>query len=148
MASADEDFGPLFDRLKGVLEPYAPEMHVSADDAKGYSLDLAPPEERNPTTWFGGVMRWKRYVSFYLMPVYVEPSLLEGASPDLRKRMQGKSCFNFSKVDEPLLDELESLVRTGYERTAGNPEWGAAMRVEQGMAHRKAGEKFDAATPG
>jgi hypothetical protein len=134
MASGDRDFGPLFDRLKGVLEPYAPEMHVSADDEKGYSLDLAPPEERNPTTWFGGVMRWKRYVSFYLMPVYVEPSLLDEASQDLRKRMQGKSCFNFNKVDEPLIGELESLVRTGYERTAGNPEW-------------KAGEKFEAATP-
>ena len=148
MAPAEQDFRPLFDRLKGILEPYAPEMHVSADDDKGYSLDLAPPEERNPTTWFGGVMRWKRYVSFYLMPVYAEPSLLDGASPDLRKRMQGKSCFNFNKLDEPLIGELESLVRTGYERTAGNPEWGASLRVEHGMARRKAGEKFEAATPG
>ena len=148
MAAPRPDFDDVYARLKGILEPYAPEMHVSADDKKAYSLDLAPPEERNPTTWFGGVMRWKHYVSFYLMPVYAEPSLLDGASPDLRKRMQGKSCFNFSKVDEPLFGELESLVRTGYERTAGNPEWGAAMRVEQGMAHRKAGEKFEAANPG
>jgi hypothetical protein len=148
MASADQDFGPLFDRLKGILEPYAPEMHVSADDEKGYSLDLAPPEERNPTTWFGGIMRWKRYVSFYLMPVYADPSLLDGASPELRRRMQGKSCFNFNQVDEPLIGELESLVRKGYERTAGNPEWGAAMRDEHGRAHRKAGEKVEAATPG
>jgi hypothetical protein len=148
MASADKDFGHVFDRLKEILTPYAPEMHVSADDATWYGLDLASPEERNPTTWFAAVRSGRRYVSTYLMSVYVDPSLLDGASPDLRKRMQGKSCFNFSKVDEPLFAELESLVRTGYERTAGNPEWGAAMRVEQGMAHRKAGEKFEAATLG
>ena len=72
------------------------------------------------------VRRGKRYVSIYLMPVYADPSLMDGASPELRKRMQGKSCFNFTKVDEPLIGELESLVKTGYERTAGNPEWGAA----------------------
>jgi hypothetical protein len=148
MTTTDQDFGPVFDRLKAVLEPYAPGMHVSADDDTWYGLDLAPPEERNPTTWFGSVRRGKRYVSIYLMPVYVDPSLLDGASPDLRKRMQGKSCFNFTKVDEPLIGELESLVRTGYGRTAGNPEWGTAMRVERGMAHRKAGEKFEAATSG
>ena len=82
------------------------------------------------------------------MPVYADPSLMDGASNELRKRMQGKSCFNFSKVDELLMSELEALTRAGHERTAGNPEWGAATRVERGMAHRKAGEKFEAATPG
>jgi hypothetical protein len=69
-------------------------------------------------------------VSIYLMPVYVEPSLMDGASDGLRKRMQGKSCFNFTKVDEPLIGELEKVVRAGYERTAGNPAWGGPMRVE------------------
>ena len=148
MAAPGSDFDAVYARLKRILEPYAPEMHVSADDAKGYSLDLAPPEERNPTTWFGGVMRWKHYVSFYLMPVYVDPGLLKNASPELRKRMQGKSCFNFSKVDEPLMSELETLTRAGYERTAANSEWGARQRVERGMAHRRAGEKYEAGAAG
>lgn len=52
--------------------------------------------------------------------------------------MQGKSCFNFTSVDEPLLVELEELTRRGYDRTAGDPAWGAARRKEHGMAHRKA----------
>ena len=64
MAAPGPDFDDVYARLKAILEPYAPEMHVSADDAKGYSLDLAPAGERNPTTWFGGVMRWQHYVSF------------------------------------------------------------------------------------
>ncbi len=76
---------------------------------------------------------------YYLMPVYVEPSLLDSVSPELKRRMQGKSCFNFTTVDEGLFAELEALTRTGHERTAGNPAWGAAKRVEHGMAHRRAG---------
>ena len=148
MAPAEQQFDAVYDRLKGILEPYAPRMYVTADDEQWYVLDMAPAEARNPTTYFGGVRKGKRYVSYYLMPVYVDPGLLDGASPELRKRMQGKSCFNFSKVDEPLLDELEALTKAGYERTAGDREWGAAQRVERGMAHRKAGAKFEAGSPG
>jgi len=130
MASGEKDFGPVFDRLKAVLAPYAPGMHVTDDNDTWYGLDLAPPAERNPSTWFGSVRRGKRYVSIYLMPVYADPSLMDGASAGLRKRMQGKSCFNFTKVDEPLIGELEGLVQAGYDRTVGEPEWGAAKRVE------------------
>ncbi len=138
-----DDFDAVFERLKGILEPYEHEMHLSANDSTWYGLDMAPESERNPTTWFGAVRRGKRYVSIYLMPVYVEPSLLDGASPELRKRQQGKSCFNFAKVDDRLFGELEAILRTGYERTAGDPAWGAAKRVEHGMAHRKAGAPLE-----
>ena len=132
------DFDRVFARLKGILEPYARRMHVSADGPTGYGVDMAPESERNPTTWFAGIRLGKRYVSYYLMPVYVEPSLLQGISPDLKRRMQGKSCFNFTAIDDALLAELEALTRRGFERTAGKRGWGAAKRVEHGMAHRRA----------
>lgn len=128
-----------FERLRSILEPYGRRMHVSSDGPTTYGVDMAPDAERNPTTWFAGVRLGKRYVSYYLMPVYVEPSLLDGISPELRRRMQGKSCFNFTTVDEELFRELEMLTRAGYERTAGSTGWGAAKRVEHGMAHRRAG---------
>ena len=148
MAATEPDFDAVFDRLKAILEPYARELYVSADDDKTYGVDMAPAPERDPTTWFGAVRRGKRYVSIYLMPVYVDPGLLDDVSPALRKRMQGKSCFNFSKVDEPLMSELETLTRAGYERTAANSEWGARQRVARGMAHHTAGEKSEAGAPG
>jgi hypothetical protein len=34
-------------------------------------------------------------------------------SPELKKRMQGKSCFNFKEVDEKLFRELGNLTRGG-----------------------------------
>ena len=41
---------------------------------------------------------------------------LEGISPALKKRMQGKSCFNFTTIDEPLFSELAELTRRGAEQ--------------------------------
>lgn len=114
--AAETDFDVVFDRLKRVLAPYAEEMYVSADDEQNFAVDMAPPGERNPTTWFAAVRRGKRYVSIYLMPVYVEPSLVDGASKELLRRQQGKSCFNFTKLDEPLMAELEAVAEKGIAR--------------------------------
>jgi len=55
----------------------------------------------------------KAYVSFYLMAVYANPDLLKSMSPELKKRMQGKSCFNFKEVDEKLFKELAALTGAG-----------------------------------
>jgi hypothetical protein len=129
-------FGRLFQRFKAMLEPYARDMYVSADSPQWYGVDMAPESERDPTTWFGATRVGKRYVSYYLMPVYVKPDLLDDVSPELLKRMQGKSCFNFSKVDEQLLSELEDLTKRGYEATAGDPRWGVERRRERGMRVR------------
>jgi hypothetical protein len=126
-----EAFPEIQARLRALLEQYAPPLFVTADGPSGYVLDMAPEGERDPSTWFAGTRLGARYVSFYLMPVYAEPSLLDGISPELRRRMQGKSCFNFAKVDEPLLAELEALTRAGFEATGGDPRWGAAKRAER-----------------
>jgi len=66
--------------------------------------------------FFGAVNIKKNYVSYHHMPVYVFPELLDEISPELKKRMQGKSCFNFKKPDSELFKELESLTKLGYEK--------------------------------
>ena len=96
------DLEPVYQRLKSLLEPYGHRLFVTDDRPTSYGIDAAPDGERNPTTWFAGVRLGKQYVSYYLMPVYVDPSLAEQISPELKRRMQGKSCFNFTKLDEGL----------------------------------------------
>jgi len=61
------------------------------------------------------------YVSFHHMGVYGAPQLLKGVSKPLKARMQGKSCFNFTTVDEALFTELEALTVRGFDafRNAG-----------------------------
>lgn len=134
-------FEAVFDRLRGIIEPYAREFHVAYDGPTSYGVDMAPEGERDPTSWFAGVRLGKAYVSYYLMPVYVEPSLLDDISPELRRRMQGKSCFNFRSVDEGLFAELAELTRRGYERGASDPKWGATRRAAHDRSHRRASRR-------
>ena len=46
-------------------------------------------------------------------PVYMKPELLESVPPSLKKRMQGKACFNFTTVDRDQLKELAAVTKTG-----------------------------------
>ena len=50
------------------------------------------------------------------MPIYAFSDLDDALSPELRRRKQGKSCFNFTTFDEPLLAELATLIAAGFER--------------------------------
>jgi hypothetical protein len=63
---------------------------------------------------FAAVRLQKNYVSYYFMPIYGGAKAAGGISPALKKRMQGKACFNFTEVDKPLLKELKALTKAGY----------------------------------
>ncbi len=108
------DLAPVFTRLRAILAPYAEELDCTVDRDDELSLDTQHVMKNGKPLWFGGVQVRKRYVSYHLMPVYVNPGLLADISPALRKRMQGKSCFNFTAVDPALFDELAALTEAGY----------------------------------
>lgn len=108
-----QDFNSIYGRLKQILKPYEGEMIVNADGPTDYSLNTPVSTKTNRDYFFGAVQIKKNYVSYHLMPVYVFPELLEGISDKLRKRMQGKSCFNFKQMDEELFAELTELTRKG-----------------------------------
>ena len=65
-----------------------------------------------PIAW---VQVGKAYVSFHHMGVYARPDLMKKVSKELRARMQGKSCFNFTSVDKMLFAELEDLTVRGFD---------------------------------
>src|SRR4026208_798086 len=109
--SPQNEFPLVFEELKQILKPYAPKLSVTVDTANAYSLDGPYSEKWKKPLFFGSVQIKKNYVSFYLMPVYMYPELLKEISPELRKRMQGKSCFNFKKVETELFKELSDLTR-------------------------------------
>ena len=67
--------------------------------------------------WFGSVRLGKAYVSFHLMALYMNPALTKTISPVLKKRMQGKTCFNFKTDPEPdILAELKRLMEAGLKQ--------------------------------
>ena len=110
------DFPVVFEELKKILKPYASKLTVTADTPEAYSLDGPYSEKWKRTLFFGSAQIKKNYVSFYLMPVYMFPNLLENISPELKKHMQGKSCFNFKKVEPDLFKELTNLTKKSFER--------------------------------
>jgi hypothetical protein len=77
-------------------------------------VDTRHLQKNKKPLFFGAVQVKKSFVSFHLMPVYLQPELLSAVSPELKARMQGKSCFNFSEVDPPLFKELAALTQAGY----------------------------------
>ena len=107
------NFETVFGRLKTILQPYAKRMHVAQDSHIYYLLNTRYIMKNKQPLCFGGVRLGKAYVSFYLMSVYACPDLLKTMSPELKKRMQGKSCFNFKEVDEKLFKELAKLTKAG-----------------------------------
>jgi hypothetical protein len=116
------DFAAVHKRLKQILEPYRAQFVVTKDGPEGIYMEI-PGMEGTPTGFVAGTRVGKRYVSSYLMPVYAEPRLMDGASPAPLRRKQGKSCFNFTSVDEPLMVELEAITAAGMPRYE---EWARA----------------------
>ncbi|WP_345324633.1 hypothetical protein [Candidatus Villigracilis proximus] len=90
-------FPLVFKKLKSILEPYSSKLMTKIDTADGFSLDGAHSAKWEKELFFGAAQIKKNYVSFHLMPVYMYPDLLKNISPELKKHMQGKSCFNFQR---------------------------------------------------
>ncbi len=110
------EFLLVFESLKDILKPYAEKLTVKTDTGDTFYLDAAYSEKWKKEIFFGSVQVKKNYVSFHLMPVYMYPDLLKKISPELKKHMQGKSCFNFKKIETPVFEELSQLTKRGFER--------------------------------
>lgn len=103
-----------YQALRLILKQHEAGLDVFKDSDSEYYLNSKVTEKGKPI-FFGMVKASKAKVAFHLMPVYCHPELLEGISDGLMKRMQGKSCFNFSKVDSELFEELRLLTNRGFE---------------------------------
>src|SRR6266404_6979885 len=110
------NFQATFEKLKTILKPYEAKLIVVHDTDNNYYLDTSHVMKNKQRLFFAAVRAGKAYVSFHLMPVYASPDLLKDMSPELRKRMQGKSCFNFKEVDKKLFAELKVLTKDGAAR--------------------------------
>ena len=114
--SSKKDLPLVFEELKSILKPYAEKLTLKADTSDTYYIDGPYSEKWKKQLFFVSAQIKKNYVSFYLMPVYMYPELLKDISPELKKHMQGKSCFNFKKVEADLFKELAQLTRKSAKK--------------------------------
>lgn len=115
MAAAD--LSDTFAALRGVLKKHAARVLVTADTATNYTVASREKKDRAGRPLFiAGVIVRKNYVSYHFIPIYGLPALAKTLSPELRKRMQGKGCFNFKTIEPNQLRELAALTKTGIAK--------------------------------
>ena len=113
MPTADD--AQIAEALAALLRPYAHRLDVVDDTAGSYYTQTKKPAHKKGPLMFAAVRVGKAYVSYHLMPIYMNEPLKATISPALRKRMQGKACFNFKEMpDAALLEELRTLTDAGF----------------------------------
>ena len=102
---------PVFDELRSRMLRAAAGMAATTDAPGNLVLKTVWLEPgKTEGAWFGAVQLKKNYVSVHLMPIYADAALRAKVPAQLERRMQGKSCFNFTKPESDLFDPLEGLI--------------------------------------
>src|ERR1051326_97874 len=110
------DLATVFAALRGILTGFiGKDLRVQADKPGNYHLEAPAILHRKKPLYFAGVRTGKNYVSFHLLYMYFHPTAKRALSPALKKRMQGKACFNFTAVDEDCFAELGRLIGDGLK---------------------------------
>lgn len=124
------EFDIVFARLKKILQKYSVPFTVKPDTTAKYglyatiglaTLKIWGGKMKKPVMPVAWIETGKAYVSDHLMGVYGNTKLLEGLAKELKARIQGKTCFNFKKVDENIFPELDLLTARSIDafRKAG-----------------------------
>ena len=109
-----EGFAATFAALRAILETHAKRLTVTVDEPGHFELASPTMTDRSGRPLFcAAVQINKHYVSYHLMPVYANTALRNSLSPALKKRMQGKACFNFTTVEPGQLKELAAVTKKG-----------------------------------
>src|SRR5438045_3610420 len=110
------DFAITFNALRPIIAAYAKkQMRVVHDTPEYYCIETEFPVLQHKSVMFAAVRKGKGYVSYHLVPLYMNALLQAKVSAELKRRQQGKACFNFVKPDEKLFAELAELTKQGFE---------------------------------
>ncbi|HEY6971707.1 MAG TPA: hypothetical protein VJA94_21025, partial [Candidatus Angelobacter sp.] len=72
----ESDFSATFTALKKILAPYASQnMRVTEDKPDYYYIETKFPVMGRETVMFGAVRKGKGYVSYHLLPLYMNEPL-------------------------------------------------------------------------
>ena len=109
------DFDGAFKGLRRLLKARAANLFVKRDAPGEYYVETKEPLWKGERLFVAAVKTNKNYVSFHFVIVYMYPDLLSNMSPALKKRMQGKGCFNFTAPDPALFEELSDVIDAGFK---------------------------------
>lgn len=118
----------IFRELKSLLKKHSPGFDVKESipnsTAKikkeqyhlyGKKIISIIPKRKPQPTYVSGIIKQKDFIGFYSLPIYSHPNLFLIKNETLKKSLKGKSCFHIRKLDEEIVDEIESLIVKGIE---------------------------------
>ncbi|HEY0702438.1 MAG TPA: hypothetical protein VGD60_06705, partial [Candidatus Acidoferrales bacterium] len=109
-------FQSIFKSLKKILQAHEEKLFIKKNDPGHYYAETQSHSWQGHRMFFAAAIIKKNYVSFHLMPLYVAPELLKTIPPNLKRRMQGKACFNFTTPDPQLFQDLAKLTKAGLQK--------------------------------
>jgi hypothetical protein len=116
-SASRNDFAGVFAAIKPMFAKHAKHCIVLDDKPGKYALATRYVRAKDGyRLWLGSVEIKKSYVSAHVFPTYMYPELLDTISPELRKHMHGKACFNFKRPEAAIFRELDALITAGYEQ--------------------------------
>jgi len=110
-----KDLDKLRQFLTGLLKDHSNVLKVVADTEVKFEVSGTVPtmqgKQKVDGIYFASVVPKPKDVRFYFFPMYTHSDALKPSmSPELAKRLKGKSCYHIKSLDENLQKELESLV--------------------------------------
>lgn len=103
------DFDRVFAALRDLQLKHAGGLVVARDAPGDLVIRTHDIDAKGQSGWFGTVTTKKSYVAYHLVALYERQDLAADLSPELTKRRQGKTCFNFKTLDPALFEELDAL---------------------------------------
>ena len=110
----------VFEELKAIVARYSKPFTVREGYVKNkrdYHLILRKPlviaGRKRDELWFASIIHQKHDVGFYYSPVYCDPKLGNGISPELLKHLDGKSCFHFTAMTAALKKDIDAALKLG-----------------------------------
>jgi hypothetical protein len=111
-----KQFEAVYARLFKLLSKHKDKLSVGIRKPGTIWMSVNGETYRGKPLYYAGVRMGKNYVSYHLVTVYMNKVKM---SPELKKRMQGLGCFNFTSIDEKLFSELDKLTVEGLKNYSG-----------------------------
>ena len=104
--------------LKDLLRSQQPHLQVKVDTPEQFEVigtkEIMQGRQKVEGATFASIVPKPKDVRLYFFPIYTDKEFFS-PSPELQKKLKGKSCFHLKKIDETLFQEIQKMIEKGVE---------------------------------
>ena len=92
-----KDFSAVFSALQQMLQPYEEHLSVVPYRPEFYCLQTRKAVHKGKPVWFAAIRMGKNYVSYHLMPVYMNAALQKRIPAGVKETDAGQGLLQFQR---------------------------------------------------